>query len=68
VAATKDRLLYTVPQAAALLPVSPSFVWALLHRGELRGVKLGRSRKISAAELERYVASLETSELGGVVR
>jgi excisionase family DNA binding protein len=58
VSAIQDRLLYTVPEAAALLAVSPSFVWGLLQRGELTGVKVGRSRKVTAAELERYVASL----------
>ena len=57
-AAVQDRLLYTVPQAAELLSVSPNFVWALLQRGQLRGVKVGRSRKITAAELERYVTAL----------
>lgn len=52
------RLLYTVREAAALLSVSENTVWNLLQRGELRGVKVGRSRKITADELQRYVASL----------
>jgi excisionase family DNA binding protein len=58
VSAIQTRLLYTVPEAAALLSVSPNFVWNLLRDGKLTGVKVGRSRKITAAELERYVASL----------
>jgi excisionase family DNA binding protein len=61
VAAVQHRLLYTVPQAAELLSVSSNFVWGLLQRGELRGVKLGRSRKITADELRRYIASLPES-------
>jgi excisionase family DNA binding protein len=58
VTAIQDRLLYTVRHAAELLDVSENTVWNLLQRGELHGVKVGRSRKITAAELKRYVSSL----------
>lgn len=51
------RLQYSVPEAAALLGVSESTVWVLLREGRLRGRKVGAARRISAAELERFVAS-----------
>lgn len=56
--AIQDRLLYSVRHAAELLDVSESTVWNLLQQGELEGVKVGRSRKISRIELERYIAAL----------
>ena len=55
------RLMYSVPEAAKLLGHSPSFVWGLLRRGELHGVKSGASRKITAEELRRYIAVLSGS-------
>lgn len=55
-------LLYSVREAAAMLSVSENFVWNLLREGTLLGVKVGRNRRIAAAELERYAASL--SETG----
>jgi excisionase family DNA binding protein len=53
-----DKLLYSVREAAALLSVSENFVWNLLRDRKLTGVKVGRSRRIPAAELQRYVDSL----------
>jgi excisionase family DNA binding protein len=55
-------MLYSVRHAAELLDCSENTVWNLLTRGELHGVKLGRSRRITHAELDRYVASLQDQE------
>jgi excisionase family DNA binding protein len=56
-----DKLLYSVKHAAELLDVSENTVWNLLQDGKLTGVKVGRSRRIAHAELERYLALLGDS-------
>jgi excisionase family DNA binding protein len=56
------QLLYSVPQAAAVLSLPPSRVWELLASGELRGVKIRRSRRITRGALLDYVASLEAEQ------
>ena len=57
-----DKMLYSVKHAAELLDVSENTVWNLLYRGELTGVKVGRSRRIRAEELQRYLDSLQGQE------
>jgi len=54
--AEMDRLLVAKHEAARLLGVSASTVDNLRKRGELRGVKLGRRRLFSVAELRELVA------------
>ncbi|TYP81165.1 helix-turn-helix domain-containing protein [Blastococcus xanthinilyticus] len=56
-----DRLLLTPEEAAELLRVGRTTVYALMKRGELRPVHIGRSCRISQAELGRYVRRLEAS-------
>jgi excisionase family DNA binding protein len=53
------KLLFTVPEAAAVLGIGTSKVWELLHDGRLRGVKIDNRRLLTRAELERFVAQLE---------
>ena len=53
-----DRLLLTPEEAATVLRLSRTTVYALIRSGELRSVHIGRSCRISQAELERYVRQL----------
>ena len=55
---TRSRLL-RLDEAAADLQIGRSTLYELLHRGELRVVRLGRAVRISAAEIERFVESNE---------
>ncbi|MCU1606071.1 MAG: putative excisionase, partial [Modestobacter sp.] len=55
-----DRLLLTTEEAADLLRVGRTTVYALIKDGQLRPVHVGRSCRISRAELERYVSRLDT--------
>lgn len=55
-----DPLLLTAEEAAKLLGVSRTTVYTLIKVGELRPVHIGRSCRLSRAELQRYVNRLET--------
>ncbi|WP_040337146.1 helix-turn-helix domain-containing protein [Candidatus Blastococcus massiliensis] len=54
-----DRLLLTTAEAADVLGVGRTSVYALIKEGQLRPVHIGRSCRISRAELERYVNRLD---------
>jgi excisionase family DNA binding protein len=58
---TRERLLLTVPEAAARLSLGRSKVYELLTRGELQAVRIGRAVRIPVAELEHFVARLAAS-------
>jgi excisionase family DNA binding protein len=55
------RLLYSVRECAAALGVSERKVAYLIASGRLESVKLDASRKVTRAQLTRFVASLPTS-------
>ena len=55
-----DPLLLTPEEAANLLRVSRTTVYTLMKAGALRPVHIGRSCRLSRAELLRYVNRLET--------
>jgi len=50
-----DRLL-TIPEAAACLSVSRSSIYRLFDAGELRWVRVCASRRVSTAEIDRFIA------------
>ena len=54
-----DHLLLTPEEAAEVLRLGRTTVYALMKRGDLRPVHIGRSCRISQAELERYVRRLQ---------
>lgn len=49
-------LLLTVPEAARLLAVGRTSLYRLIWGGELEPVHIGRSVRLSIAEIERFVA------------
>ena len=51
--------LLTPEEAAQALKVGRSKVYELMRVGDLRSVKIGGSRRISAAALAEFVARLE---------
>jgi excisionase family DNA binding protein len=53
---TATKLMLTVPEAAAVLSISRSVLYDLLLRGEIRSVKIGRSRRVPFVMLEEFVA------------
>jgi excisionase family DNA binding protein len=56
-----DRLLLTAEEAANVLRIGRTTVYALMKSGELRPVHIGRSCRISQAELDRFVRRLQAS-------
>jgi excisionase family DNA binding protein len=54
----EDRLLYRVTEVAVFLNVSRSKVYGLLASGDLRSVKIDRTRLVRGSDLRDYVESL----------
>ena len=54
-----DQLLLTPEEAATVLRIGRTTVYALMKSGELRPVHIGRSCRVSRAEVERYVRRLQ---------
>ncbi len=54
-----ERLLHTPEEAAEVLRIGRTTLYALMSAGQLRPVHIGRACRISRAELERYVSGLE---------
>jgi excisionase family DNA binding protein len=50
---------YTVEEVADLLHVGRDKVYYLLRTGQLRSIKIGKSRRITEEHLAAFVASLE---------
>ena len=55
-------ILFTTEEVARLLAIGKCRVYDLIRQRELRSVKVGASRRISARALSDYVAHLEVDE------
>ncbi|MDX1880079.1 helix-turn-helix domain-containing protein [Mycolicibacterium sp. 141076] len=51
------RALLTVDQTAEVLQVSRASLYRLFASGALRYVQVGAHRRVSAAEIERFIAA-----------
>ncbi|MGO9157851.1 helix-turn-helix domain-containing protein [Mycobacterium sp.] len=54
--AANPALLLTIPEAAAFLRISRSSIYRLFDAGELRWVRVCASRRVSTAEINRFIA------------
>jgi excisionase family DNA binding protein len=63
-----EPLLLTPEEAANVLRVGRTTIYALMKAGELHPVHIGRSCRISRAELERYVRRLDCPRPGALSR
>jgi len=52
----RSPFVYDVPAVATLLGVSKRTVEHLIARGELRSLRIGRLRRIRAADVDEYLA------------
>ncbi len=50
-----NKLLVSVDEAARMLGVSRAHLYPRVIRGELQSLRIGRSRRIPIAALERFV-------------
>src|SRR5690348_15813979 len=57
-----EALLLTPEEAARLLRIGRTTVYALMKAGDLRPVHIGRSCRLARAELDRYVNRLQAPE------
>ena len=55
-----SRLLLTPEEAASVLSIGRTTIYALMKNGDLCPVHIGRSCRLSRAELERYVRQMAT--------
>ena len=55
-----EKLLLTVDEAAQRLGIGRSHAYIYVLRGELESVKLGRSRRIPAEAVDRFVEKLRS--------
>lgn len=59
ITAVDSPLLLTTTNAAKLLSVSRTTLYNLIAEGSIRPVHIGRSCRVSTAELQRYVDRLQ---------
>jgi excisionase family DNA binding protein len=57
-APTDDRLLVTVDEAAHRLSIGRSHLYEYLLRGDLRSIRIGRSRRIASRDLDAFIECL----------
>ena len=50
-------LLLKLPEAAAALSISRSSLYRLFESGELAWVQIGGSRRVTSAEIHRFIAA-----------
>ena len=59
--ATGEQLLLRPTEAAQRLGIGRSKVYELMASGELRSVKIGAARRVSATALADFVAALDAA-------
>jgi len=56
-----SKLAYKVEEAARLLSLSRAHVYRLMDLAEIGSVTIGRSRRITARQLEEFLRRLESA-------
>jgi|GEM_PF-948627 excisionase family DNA binding protein len=59
------RLLLTIEQAAHALSISRTQCYRLVNRKVLKSVLVGHLRRVTLAEIERYISELSEDDNGG---
>ena len=60
----QEKLLYTVDEAAQRLGIGRSHTYVFVLRGDIRSVKIGRSRRVPAEALDEFIAKLRSDQGG----
>lgn len=53
-----EKLAYTVGEAAQMLSLSRSLMYELINAGKIGTVKIGRARRITKGQLDRFLSDL----------
>lgn len=64
----EPRLLYRYVEVTAILSISRSQLYRLISQGEIQTIKLGKSSRISGAQLRAFVERLEESPHLRIIR
>jgi excisionase family DNA binding protein len=56
-----DTILLKIPEVMTRLAIGQTKLYELMATGELRSVRVGRSRRIPKDELERFIGDLDDS-------
>jgi excisionase family DNA binding protein len=56
-----DQMLFTTIEVARVLHLSRTTVYTLINDGSIRPVHIGRSCRITRAELDRFVGGLDAA-------
>lgn len=56
--------LHTVEEAADILRIGRNRVFKLIATGELHSVKIGRSRRVTSAAIEDFIAQIVAVQQG----
>ncbi len=56
-----DQMLFTTTEVARVLHLSRTTVYTLINDGSIRTVHIGRSCRITRAELDRFVGGLDAA-------
>ena len=59
---TEEMMLFRVETAAKLCDMGRSKFWELVMSGAIGSIKIGRSRRIPAAELKAWIARQELTD------
>lgn len=51
-----NRLLFSVPEAAEMLGLTPKGLWTMIGRRDIETVKVGRLRRVPLSAIEAYIA------------
>ena len=57
-----DERLLTLPEVQQRLKVGQTLCEALVRRGELPSVKIGRARRVAASAVDRYIEKLQADQ------
>lgn len=57
-----DKLVYSVTEAAEALSIGRTLIYDLIRTGELRTLKIGHRRLVARADLDDFVARLQSKE------
>ena len=56
------KLLLTIPEVAASLSVSRSFVYTLINSGAITTLKIGKSRRVPVMALQEFITQRANSQ------